>query len=728
MADGKDTQSRIDAARSAGLSDVQILQQMKESPKYKDSFAQARSAGLSDGDIAKDFGLNITKSQANQKDLGTQPTITFKSNNPDAMKLSEAKPNTLKSFALGAINDVGGGVNQGVSYLEDLGSKGINALLGTNLKTNRYDEVTKATNEVNQAYEQSRRSNGDSGVDFARLAGNVVASIPAGGLAKGFQGAKVLSNAGTKVLGQNAALGGLIGASQFAEDSGQRLNNAAIGAIGGGAGAAVGEKIGQGISKVSNRFNTAAVNLSSIDQKLDSILKQKGVNISSLSTDALDNLRSEAIKATKAGKDLDSDSVARQALLQNLGLSGTKAQVSRNPQQWQKESELAKIEGAGNPLRDKFVKDNEDLANLLNTESVNTGGSASDQYGAMQNVLDVAKQKLDSSKQSYKSLYDRAYKADGNDITLDGRGFANDAITQLDADYSLSNLPASIHKLIKDISDNPDRFTLGKSEELIRILNREYSSSLNNGQPTSATYAIGTVRNALNARKEDAVDSLLTTGGNDAASLYAAARNAYKDHAKMVDSMPLLQDAQKGLEPDKLFTKHILNGDISKLNKTIQLLNDTSPQAVNDIKQQIIEFISKKTINQGGDFSPAAMKRALDSLGERRLATMFNSKEIARLKDIGMAASYLKTQPAHSYVNNSNTSSALANFLINRLNLPGIRILASPVNDVVKSKQVSNTLKPDLSGADLPPSPPSQTSIDILRKAGLISGSNSAQE
>lgn len=59
------------------------------------------------------------------------------------------------------------------------------------------------------------------------------------------------------------------------------------------------------------------------------------------------------------------------------------------------------------------------------------------------------------------------------------------------------------------------------------------------------------------------------------------------------------------------------------------------------------------------------MKRALDAIGDRRLATMFSPDELKNLKDIGKAGQYLVTQPPHSYVNNSNTSAALMNYLGN---------------------------------------------------------------
>lgn len=346
-------------------------------------------------------------------------------------------------------------------------------------------------------------------------------------------------------------------------------------------------------------------------------------------------------------------------------------------------------------------------------------------YGAMDNALNSIDGLLAQNKTYVREAYAAARNAPGNDIKLDGQGFANDAFSALDQNYAASSLPGNVQKIIKDINDHPDMFTLGKSEEFIKILNREHKASLMNGQPTSATHAVGLVRDALNKRQDEAMEGLISNG-NDAASLYQFARKANSFNAQQIESMPLLKDAVKGVEPDKLFNKHILGGNIAELSKTVQLLKNVNPQAVNDIKQQFVEHISSKSINGNGQFSPAGMKKALDAVGDRRLLTMFSLKELSHLKDIGKAADYMVTQPPHSYVNNSNTSSALANHFMNLLKLPGARVLLSSVKDVPDSIAVSNALKGGgiTSTNKTLPNQGEQSLIDRLTQAGVITGAN----
>lgn len=749
MASQNDISARIDAARKAGFSDDDIYSTLASNQGFSTRISMAKKEGFSDADIARTLGLSI------QKDFGTLPPIKvtatrqpfdWKAAQQKSMQdqAKKAGPTQMWESALLGASDLGAGIMQGFAYAGDKLGQGLNATLGTNFDTGSYDRFTNQRKDI-QDFHQARRQQAGQGYDWSRLGGQIAATAPLGALGRGYQGANVLSKAGAGVAAQNAAVGAAIGGAGFAEDSKQRLENTAFGAVGGAAGSAIGEKIGQGVSKAVNAVrNTGAQaaqrTAQAIDKNLDDALRQQGMSLGDLSDDVANGLRKEAADALKAGKNLNPEAVARKAVLDQVGIKGTKAQVSGNAQQWQKEAELAKIQNVGAPLREKFIEDNKQLASLLESANSRTGGKATDQYGAMQSALSSVNSQLDQNKQFINAAYDAAKKAPGNDVIIDGRGFANDAFTALENNYAASSLPPSVQKIIKDVAENPDKFTLGKSEELVKILNREYKSSLQMGQPTSATYSIGLVRDALNGRQAEAMQGLLSSG-NDAAKAYQFARQANQFNASQIEGMPLLQDARKGVEPDKLFNQHILNGNVNELARTVDLLNNVNPQAVSDIKQQVLEYIANKAIKQNGQFSPAGMKRALDGIGDRRLSTLFEPDELKNIKNIGKAGEYLVSQPAHSYVNNSNTASASINSLMNFfgnpkvksvLNLPYLKdYVVDPVANYGNTRSVNNAFQPDISGAPttpIKPSPQQQSLIDRLVQAGLISGASAATQ
>lgn len=722
---GEQTQAFIAKERKAGTPDIKIFNKMLDDPNYVKSIRKANDAGLSNREIAAGLGLNIER-------------VVYDPNGDRKREMLRQAKDAGKSQAwesgLLGFSDLGAGISQGAAYVGDGLSKGINKLIGSKLSTDNYERFTRERKDIEDWHNLRREAN-NQGFDWTRLGGQIAATAPMAALGRGYNGAKVLSKAGMGVTAQNAAVGAAIGGAGFAENADKRLTNTVLGGVGGAAGAVIGEKVGQGLNKganalksQANRFSPEQANriLQSIDQKLDDALRQNGVSFGDLSSTVQQGLRDDVKKILQSGHELNPEAVARKAVLDRLGLKGTKAQLTGDAKLWGQQAELAKINGAGDPIRNKLIDDNVQLKSLLDDASAKTGGKATDQYGAMQNALDSIDGQLAQNKNFVKEAYATARAAPGNDIPLDGRGFANDAFTMLDQNYAATSLPANIQKIIKDINDNPDLFTLGKSEELIKVLNRELKASMQNGQPTSASHAIGIVRDALNVRQSEAMQGLISNG-NDAAQAYQFARGAHKFNVEQIESMPLLQDALKGVEPDKLFNKHVLNGNVAELGKTVDLLNNVNPQAVSDIKQQVIQYISNKAVNQNGQFSPAGMKRALDSIGSRRLSTMFDTKELQHIQDIGKAGHYLVTQPAHSYVNNSNTASAVMNYLGGMVDKPGMRVLLSPVKDIKDGVQVGRMMQSNMPSGPAATQPTTQAElslIDKLTKAGLLGGAN----
>ncbi|HFE9764556.1 TPA: hypothetical protein ACGA4J_001319 [Acinetobacter baumannii] len=164
-----------------------------------------------------------------QKDLGVQQPI----------KIKAKPPTTTESFILGAVNDIGGGINQITSKTKDVISEGINSVFGTNLDTDRYEKVTKGTKALNDEYESRRKAYGHTGGDTARLAGNIAASIPF-----------AIGSGGTSLAGmtaRGAIQGAGVGGITFAENGDKRIENIKDGAIGG----AIGGAAGKGINKLA---------------------------------------------------------------------------------------------------------------------------------------------------------------------------------------------------------------------------------------------------------------------------------------------------------------------------------------------------------------------------------------------------------------------------------------------------------------------------------------------
>ncbi len=731
MAGKLDVKGLIVDARKLGMSDQQIYNELQKTPQFSSITKSAKNElKMNDSQIASQFGLviNAVNNASNRRNF-TPPDVSKAANKKTQQEqLKKQGPTQFWESGLLGLADIGTPVVQAAEYAADGIRGGINKVFGTNLETDRYEKLTKSYKNINDNHNTVRKAN-KQGADVTRMGANMLLTAPiagAGGTLK--SGVPLVSKAGAEFLGKNAALGALVGATGVHENNTQRLQSMGAGALGGAIGAAAGQKVGEGVTKVANKIPTRATTQkisATIDDQIEIALKQSNVKIGDLSDDVVAGLRKEVGAALKSGKAVNKEAVARKIVFDRLGIKPTRAQLTGDPVLWQKQAELAKIQGAGDPLRQTLINNENQVIGALDDVIAKTGGKATDQYGAIKGAADSLLDRNAQNKAFIGAAYDNARLAQGNNTVLDGESFAKEVTDLLEQNYATLSLPAGIKKIIKDIEKKPQEFTLNKAEELIKVLNREYKGSLQNGQPTSSSYAIGVVRDALNSRQATVLQGLT---GNESAQAYQFARQAHKANAELAQRMPLLQDALKGVEPDKLFQKHILGGNAAQLGETIEVLKNTNPQAVADIKQQTLLWISNKSVNQNGGFSPAGMKRALDSLGDRRLLTMFDANELSHIKDIAKAGDYLVTQPNHAYVNNSNTSAALMNFFGGLINKPGVRVLLSPLKDVADSVKVSRSLKGSVAGETVPAAANPLISnaqleiIDKLSKAGLIGG------
>lgn len=197
----------------------------------------------------------------------------------------------------------------------------------------------------------------------------------------------------------------------------------------------------------------------------------------------------------------------------------------------------------------------------------------------------------------------------------------------------------------------------------------------------------------------------------------------------MIDSMPLLKDVENGVEPDKMFKKHILGGNIAEVDRTMKFLETENPQVVADIRQTVIEYIASKSINASEGFSPSGMNNSLKGLGDARLKAIFGEETTKRLKDIQMIGHLLMQDVANSAHNRSNTSSSLVKVLsalVNKVTMGKVDIQEA-LGKMGAFKALHST---PIAGKKntIARSPQQQQMIDNLTKLGWITGVNSSGE
>ncbi|MFZ3193902.1 MAG: hypothetical protein WA154_11945, partial [Moraxellaceae bacterium] len=570
----------------------------------------------------------------------------------------------------------------------------INPLFGTDLEEDSYGKYTRRYSLARKEFEQQREDAG-AGFDGARLVGNIAGSAPLmlmGGSLP--QGAKLASQAGAKFIASNAAAGGAAGAAMFAENAGDRLANTAMGAGVGAVAAPVVRAAGQALQPVVRRVANARQAVGGGTQAraeatatVQAAFTQNGIDLNAISTTVRNDLIKEVEAAIKSGKAVSPEAIVRKATLGNVGLTGTRAQVTGRAQDWQKERELAKLQGVGDPLRNKFVEDHEALAGLLDDVARNTGGNANDAQAAMIKAFEALNRNDELRNAEIRGLYDAARNATGNELQLNAPRFVNDVSMELERNGLGTFLRSDVRGILGGLFDGQAPLTIAKKEELVKILN----AGLANTTDGSRRQALQIVRDKLEnevTQTLDEFDQAVLGQGGDAVQAWQQARNAARERFGLIDRTPAIKAALDDVAPDRAFEKLVLNANERDLQALVKEL-ENQPEALNGIRQQAILWISGKAYNPNSKaFSPAGMSRALDSIGDRRLNALFSPEEVAKIKDIKSAAHYLMTQPAESAVNNSNSGSAVANFLMQAL-----RTATSPFGATASNLAAGTALK-----------------------------------
>lgn len=720
------TQEQITTARKAGYSDQEIWQHLQKAPKFAASIEKARANKYSQQEIAQGLGLNITV-----KPAYVAPDLNAERKENMRKAAKEAGPTKLWESALLGASDLGAGVLQGVSYVADGASTGINKLLGTNLDNKSYERVTKTRKETDE-WHNSRRQENNQGFDGVRLGANIAATLPLGAAGKGFQGAKVLSKAGGKVLAQNAAVGAGIGGASFAKDSNERGMNMLLGGIGGAGGAVVGDKVGKVINSVNRKINPSQVTNAQVESVIDITLSQmddgaKGIRLADLPIQVQSQLKNEVKALMKQGKSPDAQTLQRMSVFTDLKSRGfdlkpTGKQATGDAQLWTKETNLSKLDGAEN-LSKKYTEDHINLKAMFDDFERKTGGSAVDEFQVGDDMFKTLRSQDDARSNYIAAMYDHAKTHTGNDLTLDAGRFAINMKQALDEDLvDIALLPTPLLRKVEDFANGAKPFTLAEKEMMVKQINRRLS-----GADNQTKYALQSFRNSLEKEVDDSLSAFGTNLQGSAKTAWDDARKAASGRFGLIDRTPALKKALADAEPDKAFDQLIWRGNVREVESLVKEI-EHDPQALNGIRQAIVKRIADKSIGVSGNFSPKAMSDSLKSIGDRKLALLFDADEIKYLKNIEAAGRFLISHPPGSNVNHSNTASTLMNYFSMFSKVPIAKAAVDKwviapsrgVNAQIKINQGANALSK--TATDTPPTQAELTMLERLVKAGLISG------
>lgn len=508
--------------------------------------------------------------------------------------------------------------------------------------------------------------------------------------------ANVAKSFGDNVLQQTGAAAGAGLAGGASKEAGgswwQQLLSSVIGGVGGGVGVTVAQRTPELFSGVLNAVKREVglgLKPADIDVRISTILGRAGVDYSQVPERVRQGLRAELQGALASNKEVSPDAVRRLLDFKTVGATPTRGMVSQDPVQITREMNLAKVaansaDGELSGLPRLQNQNNKTLIDNLNT----LGASRGDLHRAGQSTVQGILSRDAAGQRAVSSLYDKARAMPGGEVQLERAPFINGIYNALTKENKLAFLPDDVSSMLDTISRgqvtrNGQTFPVPFDAKALDNLLTTIATAQRGTTDGNVKAALGIVRNAINSTPIQPIKPVMggnqLVTGSQAATLRAvddqapafmdalnAAREAARQRFAWQESAKPIQAAIDGVEPDKFVQRFVINGSL----KDAQAVAKNAP--VSEVRDAILAHLKSKALNEASDevgkFSQSAYNKALNAIGDRKLAVFFSPEEVGQLRAIGRVASYMQTQPVGSAVNNSNSGALLLGRGLDALN------------------------------------------------------------
>jgi hypothetical protein len=304
---------------------------------------------------------------------------------------------------------------------------------------------------------------------------------------------------------------------------------------------------------------------------------------------------------------------------------------------------------------------NGDLANRYNAQNAQLGQNlqairdqvGSDVFSTNQvehgDILIKAYQDKDAAVQTdintkYKALRD----ANGATMPIDTGTLVFNVDAQLKKQYLTDSVPPQAQSILQSLRNGePMDF-----ENFEAARSRLAEAQREGG---SGAKAAGIIRDNLEQMP-------LSAGASGLKDLADTARSAAKARFDAMDADPAYAAAVNGtVTPDRFTNRFVINGARDNVALMRQNLSD-NPSAVQTMGVSALDYLKDQARidSQGnGNFAAASFNKARQAL-DPKMQSLLDPKSAETLSTLGNVAGYVKGQPAGSFVNNSNTFTALA--------------------------------------------------------------------
>lgn len=582
-----------------------------------------------------------------------------------SMSNNMGSANVVSSALTGGLDVAGGLAGLASRSAEALGMpKGTN-----NAFIASPDIVAKSTKEAKEAVAQRF---GEPNSALTRGVAGGALTIPFTPIRAAMTAPTLLGRAGWSGVG-----GGIAGAAQDvpdAENTGdywkKKLAQGGAGTVTGFLASPVAEGAIGAATKVANFFGNkaatvarGAIGTDELVQLTRASLQKNGIDYDSLAENVKQALLGDVDKALKANPGVNAGAVARQAAFRQEGFNPLQHWITKDPEQWTTNQNLAGIEGVGGALQQRKSQFDEFLINRLNQMR---GGAKTDASEVGTLAARDLNAWLKGEKAKTNVLYNTVRDIAPNDIPGDPQRFANRLFGSLEGQAMMGALPKQFHGFANQISSGELPLNARTIDELIKAANAAH------GSDKAANNALRFFKNALGDELTVISEAAIPRGGDArfTANALELARGQNSKVRGAVDSVPALKAIEDGtFAPEQFFGTYIANGNVS-LKELAATWGKLSTDARDAIRQKMIDQLKAVAFGGASDESgkaaaQASFNKMLTKDGmDKKLEIILGKPQAEQVKRLGLMMESASLIPSGAAPNTSNTAAAVVSHLM----------------------------------------------------------------
>lgn len=339
--------------------------------------------------------------------------------------------------------------------------------------------------------------------------------------------------------------------------------------------------------------------------------------------------------------------------------------------------------------QNKALQDNANIIKQNVAPNVLTDNYVADATNLIDSVKAIKEANKTKTQEAYKALEEAA----GGKFPIDGKKFANNAIEKLTSEDRLDYLPSTIKTKLDSYAAGAKEMNFNLFENLRSDLAAEMRKADRAGD--------GNMKHVLSVVRDQLENLPMQEGDAVLKGLADNARKTAKADFDLEKSNPLYSKVLNEAADSKDFIQNfVINSKNVDFAKSVDLLKN-DPIALEHLRSGTMDYIIRQSTDASGNFSNAKFTKSIENLNVNKKLDALFGKNSKQLKDLAEVAKIVEARPKGSFVNESNTTTAIGSAIKEYgsdviKDIPIVRNIVNPASRILRERKIAKEVKQSL--------------------------------